>query len=122
MLEVSAGTGRNLPHYRYDNMSSLTLVDVSAPMLQRAEEKCFDELRLNYAHPKTRLRFFVADGHCLTAPPGVGCCELQTWCYMLSVKALGRLIRWQLPRPRGSSSKGRYLWRCHAELTVTQAV
>lgn len=38
-LEVSAGTGRNLPYYRYGDLSSLTLMDSSANMLERAYDK-----------------------------------------------------------------------------------
>ena len=37
VLEISAGTGRNLPHYRWPALKSLTLVDASADMLRRAE-------------------------------------------------------------------------------------
>jgi ubiquinone/menaquinone biosynthesis C-methylase UbiE len=36
VLEISAGTGRNLPHYNYSKLSSLTLTDISQPMLQQA--------------------------------------------------------------------------------------
>jgi methyltransferase OMS1 len=35
VLEISAGTGRNLPHYNYSQLSSLTLTDVSQAMLQQ---------------------------------------------------------------------------------------
>jgi ubiquinone/menaquinone biosynthesis C-methylase UbiE len=48
VLEISAGTGRNLDHYRLADVSSLTLTDVSAPMLQQAEDKYFNQLQLHY--------------------------------------------------------------------------
>jgi methyltransferase OMS1 len=38
-LEVSAGTGRNLKYYNYQNLSSLTLTDSSVNMLEEAYEK-----------------------------------------------------------------------------------
>jgi ubiquinone/menaquinone biosynthesis C-methylase UbiE len=46
VLEISAGTGRNLPYYRYGDIASLTLADISEPMLKRAEHKYFDELQV----------------------------------------------------------------------------
>eukprot|EP00967_Tisochrysis_lutea_P015848 scaffold17855_cov23-Tisochrysis_lutea.AAC.1 len=45
VLEISAGTGRSLPHYTYENVSSLTVTDLSKRMLEQAETKFFDELR-----------------------------------------------------------------------------
>lgn len=36
VLEVSAGTGRNLPYYPWDQCERLTLVDKSRPMLEQA--------------------------------------------------------------------------------------
>ncbi|KAK3264147.1 hypothetical protein CYMTET_27094 [Cymbomonas tetramitiformis] len=41
VLEVSAGTGRNLPYYPLQNqtVSSLTLTDKSIPMLKEAQQK-----------------------------------------------------------------------------------
>lgn len=38
VLEISAGTGRNLPHYSYSKLSSLTLTDISQPMLKQASD------------------------------------------------------------------------------------
>ena len=46
VLEMSAGTGRNLPYYKFDQITSLTLSDVSWEMLQRAEDKYFDDLKV----------------------------------------------------------------------------
>jgi methyltransferase OMS1 len=48
VLEVAAGTGRNLPYYRYGDISSLTLADISPPMLEVAQAKYFDELAINF--------------------------------------------------------------------------
>ncbi|BDA41943.1 probable ubiquinone/menaquinone biosynthesis C-methyltransferase Ub at C-terminar half [Coccomyxa sp. Obi] len=42
VLEVSAGTGRNLPYYRYDQLKSLTLTDSSKYMLWHASQKYRD--------------------------------------------------------------------------------
>ncbi len=44
--------GRNLPHFSLGQMRSLTLCDLSLPMLERAEEKFHEELRLAERHPK----------------------------------------------------------------------
>jgi len=38
-LEVSAGTGRNLPYYDYSAISSLTMTDTSVRMLEEAYDK-----------------------------------------------------------------------------------
>ena len=43
VLEVSAGTGRNLPYYRYDQLTSLTLTDTSKYMLWHANQKFRDK-------------------------------------------------------------------------------
>ncbi|KAK9909128.1 hypothetical protein WJX75_007574 [Coccomyxa subellipsoidea] len=42
VLEVSAGTGRNLPYYRYDKLNSLTVTDSSKYMLWHASQKYRD--------------------------------------------------------------------------------
>ncbi|ORX99122.1 S-adenosyl-L-methionine-dependent methyltransferase [Basidiobolus meristosporus CBS 931.73] len=39
VLEVSAGTGRNLPYYREQRYDNLTLTDQSGPMLDQAKKK-----------------------------------------------------------------------------------
>ena len=36
---MSAGTGRNLPHYQFSNLTSLTLTDSSVQMLEQANDK-----------------------------------------------------------------------------------
>jgi len=70
VLEIGAGTGRNLPHYRWPGVSSLTLVDASAAMLRRAEAKFYDEERVGYRHPHVKARFCVGDAEDLVAGPG----------------------------------------------------
>lgn len=50
---MAAGTGRNLPYYRYGDISSLTLADISPPMLEVAQAKYFDELAINFRCGKT---------------------------------------------------------------------
>ena len=39
VLEISAGTGRNLPYYRWDKLTSLTVTDSSRFMLFHARQK-----------------------------------------------------------------------------------
>ena len=39
VLDVAAGTGANLPHYRWDRVAELVLLDPSAGMLERARRK-----------------------------------------------------------------------------------
>ena len=52
MLEVAAGTGANLGHYKPKQVESLTLLDNSAAMLRQAAHKARD-MRLAFpgAHP-----------------------------------------------------------------------
>ncbi|KAJ9532703.1 hypothetical protein QJQ45_010786 [Haematococcus lacustris] len=59
VLEISSGTGRNLPYYAFSSgrVHSLTQTDLSAAMLQQAEDKYFDELRLGARHPDVRIDF-----------------------------------------------------------------
>lgn len=47
VLEVACGTGRNIPYFRPDNVSSVTFLDPSLPMLQVAKEK-FENKYPNY--------------------------------------------------------------------------
>lgn len=70
VLELSAGTGRNLPYFQYDSMSSLTLTDVSTSMLQQAQRKFFDDMQLQYKHLDLTCKFFLADAQHLVAEPG----------------------------------------------------
>uniref|UniRef100_A0A7S0UQY9 Methyltransferase type 11 domain-containing protein n=1 Tax=Polytomella parva TaxID=51329 RepID=A0A7S0UQY9_9CHLO len=65
VLEVSSGTGRNLEYYPLSKIASLTLTDISDPMLRVCEDKYFDELKLGYQYPDTKVYFSIADGHCL---------------------------------------------------------
>jgi hypothetical protein len=51
-------------------MTSLTLTDVSASMLQQAQRKYFDQLQLQYKQPHVQCRFVLADAQHLAAPPG----------------------------------------------------
>ena len=39
VLEISAGTGRNMPYWRWDRLSSLTVTDTSRFMLFHAKQK-----------------------------------------------------------------------------------
>ena len=66
MLEVSAGTGRNLPYYKYAQLDSLTLSDSSKYMLWHANNK-FQE---KYASRAASLpvSFFLSDATQLVAP------------------------------------------------------
>jgi hypothetical protein len=69
VLEISAGTGRSLPYYSLNAIKSLTLTDLSMPMLERAEDKFYDTLKLGEKHPSTRISFCLSDAHCMTAEP-----------------------------------------------------
>lgn len=39
VLELSAGTGRNMPYWPWDRITSLTVTDASRHMLYHAREK-----------------------------------------------------------------------------------
>lgn len=64
VLEVSAGTGRNLPYYKYDNLKSLTLTDSSKYMLWHASQKYRDiQAAKKFSLP---VGFFLSEGEKLT--------------------------------------------------------
>ncbi|MEW5311585.1 MAG: hypothetical protein WDW38_003290 [Sanguina aurantia] len=69
VLEISAGTGRNIPYYPYENITSLTLSDLSQPMLDRSETKYFDELKMIDKHQGTLISFQRSDAHCMSTEP-----------------------------------------------------
>ena len=54
LLGMNTGTGRNLPHYSLEKLRSLTLCDLSEPMLQLAEDK-FHDLNLGRAGVPARF-------------------------------------------------------------------
>uniref|UniRef100_A0A061SI55 Methyltransferase OMS1, mitochondrial n=1 Tax=Tetraselmis sp. GSL018 TaxID=582737 RepID=A0A061SI55_9CHLO len=64
VLEVSAGTGRNLAYYPYHQMTTLTLSDASSPMLEIArdkvvkltDEKCLADITLCTARVEDLLQ------------------------------------------------------------------
>lgn len=70
VLEVSAGTGRNLPYYPLDRLRSLTLTDTSRPMLVNAADKLREMTRGEA--PPTRVRFELADAQRLVARGSAG--------------------------------------------------
>ena len=63
---MSAGTGRNLPYYKYDQLNSLTLTDSSKYMLWHANKKYQEK----YASKAAALpvSFLLSDAQQLTAP------------------------------------------------------
>jgi methyltransferase OMS1 len=67
VLEVSAGTGRNLPYYRYNQLTSLTLTDTSKYMLWHASQK-FREKWLRKAQ-LLPVSFYLTDAQKLSPPP-----------------------------------------------------
>lgn len=74
VLEVSAGTGRNLPYYDLDRLKSLTLTDTSRQMLLNARDK-YDALRQRAGGSSEEgqgrvVRFALGDGHRLVRPAG----------------------------------------------------
>ena len=66
VLEVSAGTGRNLPYYRYDQLKSLTLTDSSKYMLWHASQKFRD--RQAAKSSSLPVSFFLSDAEKLASP------------------------------------------------------
>jgi methyltransferase OMS1 len=70
VLEIGAGTGRNLEHLPLSDVDELTLVDSSAQMLRVAERKYFDEQRLGYKYPHVKARFCLGDAEDLVVGPG----------------------------------------------------
>ena len=67
VLEVSAGTGRNLPYYPLGRMRSLTLTDTSRPMLVNAADKYAAMVEKGGAPAATLVRFELADAQQLVA-------------------------------------------------------
>lgn len=72
VLEVSAGTGRNLPYYPLGRMRSLTLTDTSRPMLINAADKYAAMLDKGDGPAATPVRFELADAQQLVARAGAG--------------------------------------------------
>ena len=70
VLEVSAGTGRNLPYYPLGRMRSLTLTDTSRPMLVNAADKYAAMVEKGDAPAATPVRFELADAQQLVAKAG----------------------------------------------------
>jgi methyltransferase OMS1 len=71
ILEINAGTGRNLPHFSWRGVDELTLVDGSARMLRAAERKFYDApLKVGYRQPHVRARFCLGDAQDLVAGQG----------------------------------------------------
>ncbi|KAL7270138.1 hypothetical protein RUND412_007167 [Rhizina undulata] len=67
ILEVSAGTGRNIDYYPIKKCKSITMVDSSPRMLEQAR-KNFREKYQKYSN----VRFFVQDAGDKIAPPPSG--------------------------------------------------
>ncbi|EJK67690.1 hypothetical protein THAOC_11242, partial [Thalassiosira oceanica] len=57
VLEIGAGTGLNLPCYDFDNLRSLTLVDISDGMLSQARRRVEQDATLD----GTKIKFVRAD-------------------------------------------------------------
>lgn len=66
MLEVSAGTGRNLRYYPFKSIGSLTLTDLSKEMLWHAKEKFIKMTEHRPALPADAVLFKRADAQHLT--------------------------------------------------------
>lgn len=66
MLEVSAGTGRNLRYYPFKSIGSLTLTDLSKEMLWHAKEKFIRMTEDRPALAAGSVLFKRADAQCLT--------------------------------------------------------
>lgn len=71
VLEVAAGTARNIPYYKVDALKSLTLTDSSAQMLEVAKTKWEDRVKSEPGLRRTLPAYFHAvDAHKLPAPDG----------------------------------------------------
>lgn len=66
VLEISAGTGRNIPYYRYDQLKSLTLTDSSKYMLWHASQKYRD--RQAAKGSSLPVSFFLSNAENLSNP------------------------------------------------------
>lgn len=53
------------------------MTDLSLPMLQRAEDKFYDDLKLGERHPNTRITFCISDAHCMAADQSSSRAALQ---------------------------------------------
>ncbi|CCG85142.1 Ubiquinone/menaquinone biosynthesis-related protein [Taphrina deformans PYCC 5710] len=62
VLEVSAGTGRNLSYYDADKVKSLTLVDQSSPMLDVAREKAARDTRWRKSGVQVQFKDVAVEG------------------------------------------------------------
>ena len=51
VLEVGAGTGRNIPYYRYPHVQRVVLVDTCYEMLEQARDKVWKRTSRNKANP-----------------------------------------------------------------------
>ena len=76
VLEISAGTGRNLPHYYLSKLQSLTLTDLSHSMLDVAEDKYYHQLKLGYKYPDVKPRFLLSDAEHMVAAAGEAATEV----------------------------------------------
>jgi hypothetical protein len=95
VLEISAGTGRNLPHYSLGKIKSLTLCDLSMPMLERAEDKYHEELRLAQRNPGVKVTFCLSDAHCMSAAPACSKALTQAPSGVQSLSAIRQQARKQ---------------------------
>lgn len=61
VLEIGAGTGLNLASYQFQNISQLTLVDISPGMLQQARRKVEQYIGAGVVPVKMKVEFVQAD-------------------------------------------------------------
>ncbi len=71
MLEISAGTGRNIPYYNVSGMSSLTFTDKSKYMLWHAKQKYDAKLKARAEKAGLPVSFALSDAEhlCSTSQP-----------------------------------------------------
>ena len=89
VLEVSAGTGRNLPFYTPKQLSSLTLTDSSKSMLFFAREKAAARKKLTEAVP---LAVHLSDAGRLAAPDDASGAVAGAVCITLLLTSCGILL------------------------------
>ena len=61
VLEISVGTGRNLPYYKLSQLASLTMVDTSQNMLDAAKKKLREIAWNTEGAYKVKTRFVCAN-------------------------------------------------------------
>ena len=95
MLELGVGTGLNLPGYDATRVASLTAVDISRGMLEKAEARARTQGLFVDANGKSAATFAVADAERLPFPDASFDCVVDTFslCVFADPEAALREVR-----------------------------